>query len=77
MLAELEDARPLLCHEFMDFRAKQERIRAEADAITVDPAGLVGGVQVELRRRWCGRPHTRRSSRHGHHHLEREGGFCV
>lgn len=46
MLAELEDTRPLLHHEFMDFRAKQERIRAEADAITVDPAGLVGRVQV-------------------------------
>ena len=39
MLAELEDARPLLRHEFMD-------IRAEAYAITVDPAGLVGRVQV-------------------------------
>ena len=46
-LAELEDARPLSRHEFMDFRAKQERIGEEADAITVDHAGLVGRVQVE------------------------------
>lgn len=42
----------VLCSEFMKFRTKQVKIGGEVDAISVDPAGLVGGAEVGLEERW-------------------------
>lgn len=48
VLPELGDVLLHLCTECVTVRAKQEKIRAQVDAITVDPEDVFGSVQVGL-----------------------------
>lgn len=48
VLPELGDVLVRLCTECVTVRAKQEKIRAQVEAITVDPEDVFGSVQVGL-----------------------------